>query len=554
MRLSPGKVQVPASVFVSGSVRRMVPATPITNMDTTDLMASIDGGRRDALDGGHRDDSRMYGAKSAGRAPIPMPFFTRDTTESQGERQRREQPTTDPFFSVGDGETEREVSTISSATGTNPYSSISSISSLFSQGSMRKVISNLSGKSSAQDLSSGSTSRGSLSAQSSQSALGLNSAPAITGQPLLAQPASIRRDDPHAIQTANKNRMPIPSLSSTTLAHTHPHLVEERGHAGRNGMKRSASFSRPADMIKRAPSYGGPKAQPSQQPPEVPPKTGDMGHGPRRRKHKRERSDSSLDFEGSGTGTGSDYDTEDVPPSSAPSSDRITQVSPVKTTSTPALGYAWDSSPSPDKLTSSMRRVASPTRMFGSARLLSSPSKLMASPMLLPSKFFGRKKIRPKIQDDHSGGSGSGGGSVSPGAAREGTVFPVLPVDDDAMDIDVDPQQVHHNHYNSGPIGMAISPSDTASPMGGITPRPRVMSTPRPGALRRKVSSDWGVPDPIYERHASAELRSVRQSPIEERRDGEPRRKRVKTDELESPPPRVRGGPPASAMFVVSPI
>ena len=552
MRLSPRKDQGPMSIFASGSVRRRVPTPPKT-ADPTDLMASLDGGsRRDALDGGHREDAQLFAGKSAGRAPIPAPFFSREMMQSQSERQRGEQqgqPFTlgnDAFFSAA-GETDREASTISSATGTNPYSSISSISSLFSNGSMRKVFPGLGSKTSSQELSSGNTSRGSISEQANQPVDLQQGATAGTGSQ--QQPGSIRRNDPHAIQTANKNLIHIPSLPSITLAHTHPHLVEERGHSGRNGMKRSASFSKPADLIKRVPSYGGLKGQLSQQPPEVPPKDQYMGHGPRHHKHKRERSDSSLDFEGSGTGTGSDYDTEDVPPSSAPSSDRITQASPLKAAHAPALGYAWDSSPSPDKITDTMRRAPSANGMFASSRLLSSPSKLMASPTLLPSSFFGRKKRKPRMQENSSAdGSGSGRGS-SP--AREATVSPIPFAEDDAMDVDVDHQQTpaQSNRYNSGPVGMAISPSDTASPMGGITPRPRVMSTPRAPSLRRKVSSDWGVPDSIYERHASAELRSIRQSPIEERREGEPRRKRVKTDELESPPPRTRGGPLVSTLI-----
>jgi hypothetical protein len=162
--------------------------------------------------------------------------------------------------------------------------------------------------------------------------------------------------------------------------------------------------------------------------------------------------------------------------------------------------------------------------------MLASPGKLLASPKLL----FGRRKAKPKAKDQ--GDDRSGGGSVSPTPAREATASPVL--EDDAMDIDDDLLKT------PGPPPpmreLLLSPTNTASPMGGTTPRPRVMSTPRP-TLIRKVSTDWDVPT-AGGRYASAELRSVRQSPIEERREGEPRRKRVKTDELESPPPRVQGG------------
>jgi hypothetical protein len=524
MHLSPHKDQL-------GSVRR-VAGTPHTVMDPSDLMASIDGGRRDDLDSLSRGGFRL--GKSARRAPIPTPFFSLDMVRSKGETERRERPHqalslgADPFFSIGGVEGNGELASTSSATtasgsGTTPYSTVSSVSSLFSNGSMRKVLSGLGGKSSSHDFPrSGANSR-----KASTSSTSTNPQPQQQQQPL-----AIRRDDPNPIMTANK-ATPIPVIPS--LAETHPHLVDT-STTGR-GIKRSASFSRPPALHKRAPSYGGPakpKPQPPQQQqeqaPEVPPKAESASLEPSRPRHKRERSDSSLDLE-------SEYDTEDVPPSSAPSSDRITQVSPLKS------AFSWDSSsPSPEKM----------EKMYGATRkMLASPGKLLASPNLLPGKLFGRRKIKPKVKDQ--GDNRSGSGSISPGPGRDGTISPVPYPEDDAMDIDIDHLQTPGQHsQNSGSnlLAMAISPTDTASPMGGTTPRPRVMSTPRP-PLTRKVSTDWDVPIGGG-RYASAELRSIRQSPIEERREGEPRRKRVKTDELESPPPHPRGGTPVSLPLLLS--
>ena len=509
MQLSPAKDQA-ISVFQSRSIQR-IKGTPHTVVDPMDLMASIDGGRRDELD--ELTGAKFRPGKSAGRAPIPMPFFSRDMVRSKEESERREQKgqvsavPTDLFsFSSTTGERESEQTNAAPmATGNGSgATAYSSISSLFSNGSMRKVINGLGGsKGNAPDApSTGRTSRNNST----------SSTPA--NQPQLP---IMRRDDPNPVVTANK-LAPIPALPS--LTQTHPHLADHFAN-GRGGIKRSASFSKPAELIKRAPSYGGPaKPKTQQQPPALgdPPKVESTAQDSHRPRHKRERSDSSVEVE-------SEYDTEDVPPSSAPSSDRIVQVSPLKS------AVSWDSSsPSPEKLDT----------IYGSAkRMLASPGKLLAGPNLLPGKLFGRRKAKSKTGAVETV---ERTGSVGASPVGDDTLSPVSRPDDDAMDIDVDHLQTsaqhHSGHSSGGTDNMAISPTDPASPLGGVTPRPKVMSTPKP-LLTRKISADWDI---FGGRHTSAELRSVRHSPIEERREGEPRRKRVKTDELESPPSQLRGG------------
>ncbi|KAG8830587.1 hypothetical protein FRC18_007861 [Serendipita sp. 400] len=276
----------------------------------------------------------------------------------------------------------------------------------------------------------------------------------------------------------DNHHQPIPNLPKPTVLSTrHPHLADAFG--ARNGIKRSSSFSRPPDPIKRAPSYpdyGGIKEKPSPKP-----LTSSMPEEPIVPLvvigHKRDRSPSSVE------GSGSGYDTEDVPPSSAPSSDLIPSLSPLRATFFP--------SPSP-----------SPKRF--AADFLPAASGLLASPTLLPAKLFGRKRgVRPK---------GRGGKTASDTSDRERTSSPsppptLSPVSESNMMIG----------NNTGPKA-----SPDARMQLDETPRPRVMSTPR------------------MPRKASAELRTTRQSPLEPRRDGEPRRKRVKTDELATPPRELR--------------
>lgn len=281
----------------------------------------------------------------------------------------------DTFFSAG-ADSEAQPSTISSATASGAqFSSISSISSLFSNGSMRKVISGLSSKDNASDINANGGASG-------------NSVQVASTPPL--QPAAPVWSGVTSVRAGNRN-LPVPALSLP------PHLVEEKGHAGRNGIKLSANFSRPANPIKRAPSYGRPTHQwksamqesdPTPEAPSKSPESENAQHS-HRHWHKRECSEDSLEFDGSGTGTGSEYYTWDVPLSSAPSSDRITQVSPLR----PAHSlFPWDSSPSPEKITNTTP---------ASLRTLSSPSKsrLLASPNLLPGKFSGGKVSQNQRKD-----------------------------------------------------------------------------------------------------------------------------------------------------------
>ncbi|KAG8866556.1 hypothetical protein FRC20_008190 [Serendipita sp. 405] len=138
------------------------------------------------------------------------------------------------------------------------------------------------------------------------------------------------------------------------------------------------------------------------------------------------------------------------------------------------------------------------------ADFLPAASGLLASPTLLPAKLFGRKRgVRPKDR---------GGKTASDTSDRERTSSPsppptLSPVSESNM-------MIGNN------TGLKASPD--ARMQLDETPRPRVMSTPR------------------MPRKASAELRTTRQSPLEPRRDGEPRRKRVKTDELATPPRELR--------------
>ncbi|KAG8766458.1 hypothetical protein FRC15_006280, partial [Serendipita sp. 397] len=229
----------------------------------------------------------------------------------------------------------------------------------------------------------------------------------------------------------DNHHQPIPNLPKPTVLSTrHPHLADAFG--ARDGIKRSSSFSRPPDPIKRAPSYpdyGGIKEKPSPKP-----LTSSMPEEPIVPLvvigHKRDRSPSSVE------GSGSGYDTEDVPPSSAPSSDLIPSLSPLRATFFP--------SPSP-----------SPKRF--AADFLPAASGLLASPTLLPAKLFGRKRgVRPK---------GRGGKTASDTSDRERTSSPsppptLSPVSESNM-------MIGNN------TGLKASPD--ARMQLDETPRPRVM-------------------------------------------------------------------------------
>ncbi|KAG8808906.1 hypothetical protein FRC17_003716 [Serendipita sp. 399] len=204
--------------------------------------------------------------------------------------------------------------------------------------------------------------------------------------------------------------------------------------------------------------------------------------------HKRERSPSSVD------GSGSGYDTEDVPPSSAPSSGPIPPLSP--------LGAAFNFSPSPSPKKSGLD-------------FLPGASRLLASPSLLPAKLFGRKKgVRPKDR---------GGRTTHDSSDRERTSSPSPPptLSSASRDVTLSPVSERPSAMDSTRL-MPLNATPDVRMHLDETPRPRVMSTPR------------------MPRKASAEFRSVRQSPIGPRKDGEPRRKRVKTDELATPPRELR--------------
>ncbi|PVF95656.1 hypothetical protein CPB86DRAFT_816992 [Serendipita vermifera] len=442
--------------------------------DPTDLLAALAG-----------DQSIGRGGRPP-RAPLPKAFFTRDMMRPQGQRQGQvPELQSDPFFSGGNGSSSdidqsaglTTPSTTLSSTGRTPFSSISSASSLFSTQS-------------------------------------------------------------RSTQPPNSALASQPSLPSLTI--THPHLTE--GMLGRNGMKRSASFSKPHDGIKRAPSYGAMEnpnprlAKGSsvhtitnnagvngalREEPQIPPVLSG---------HKRERSDTSFTRAMGGEGSG--YDTEDAdmqPPSSAPSSDPISQYSPLK----PAF------EPSPAK-----SKKSSPSKPHGSGARFSigSPGALLASPTLLPAKLFGRKKgVRPK-QDRPNSRTGETGSaddrertvSLSPsplpspslyGAFPGSSAVPATP--GSQMDVDMEMGFLSTRSPTMAMQSMALSssPGYSNDPDETITPRSRVMSTSR---ITRRMSMDL------------AEPRTTTQSPVGPRRDGEPRRKRVKTDELTTPPKELR--------------
>ncbi|CAG8550897.1 1135_t:CDS:10 [Acaulospora colombiana] len=411
--------------------------------DPTDLLTALAG-----------DQSIGRGIRPP-RAPLPKSFFTRDMMRPQGQRQGQvPELQSDPFFSGGNGSSsdiDQSVglttpSTTLSSTGRTPFSSISSASSLFSTQS-------------------------------------------------------------RSTQPPNSALASQPSLPSLTISH--PHLTE--GMLGRNGMKRSASFSKPHDGIKRAPSYGAMEnpnprlAKGSsvhsnanntntngvlREEPQIPPVLSG---------HKRERSDTSYtQVKGS---EASGYDTEDAdmhPPSSAPSSDPISQYSPLK----PAF------EPSPVK-----SKKSSPTKPQGAgARFsISSPGALLASPTLLPAKLFGRKKsVRPK-QDRPNSRIGETGSADD----RERT--------------------------------MSLSPSPLPSPSlyGAFPGSSAVPATP---GSQMDIDTEMGF---LSTRSPTIAMQSMALSPspgysndpdetITPRRDGEPRRKRVKTDELTTPPKELR--------------
>ena len=294
-------------------------------------------------------------------------------------------------------------------------------------------------------------------------------------------------------QSPSKQRG-IPNLPPLSVMR--PHLAND-AHGSRGGIKRSASFSRPPDPIKRAPSYPSinqrSKLRLTRSPPEVnivpEEPTSLLGH-------KRERSDSSL------TDTESGYDTEDVPPSSAPSSDVIPPVSPLK------AAFSPPKSP----------------RKVGPHKLLQSPTMLLASPRFLSGRIFSRKRgVRGKstessdVERDRTT-SASPTPSAFPRLGlpedRDPTLSPISPSTPGRRGMDLDRQLLSpdSSHTQSDRESSVLSHDST--------PRSRVMSTPRLPTARHK---------------ASAELKSGRQSP-RERGDGEPRRKRIKTDELSTPP------------------
>lgn len=286
------------------------------------------------------------------------------------------------------------------------------------------------------------------------------------------------------------------------LSVTHPHLNE--AHGSRGGIKRSASFSRPADPIKRAPSYPSISENSKLRLTHSPPETNIVPEEPvSLLGHKRERSETSF------VETESEYDTEDVPPSSAPSSDVIPPVSPLKA--------AFN--PSPPK---------SPRKGGPSPHKLLQSSKLLASPRILGGRLFSRKKGGKGKSAESSDVERDRTTSPSPTPSpfprldpiedRDVTLSPITPSTPGRRGMDLDRLLLSPDSFR------AHSDRESSVLSYESTPRSKVMSTPHLPVARHKTS---------------AELRTIRQSPVE-RREGEPRRKRVKTDELTTPPRLLR--------------
>jgi hypothetical protein len=457
---------------------------------------------------------------SHARAPIPM-MFTRDEMRSgselqnQAQIQAQAQPSSqlqsDGFFSAGLGDEVSSPATVSTGTGRTPFSSISSISSLISSHSIT-----------------------SSNADSTRS-LG----------PLYQQRGLHRK----------------PSLPPPAMTGLRTHLSEFTDR--RSGLKRSSSFSKPSDPIKRAPSYGNVKELPnpreaissnlsnstatirdnseSSWEPQGP--TGLLGH-------KRERSDSSIES--------TSYDTEDVPPSSAPSSGLISQRSPVKSIyETPPKPLPGSPLKAPFDPERAFTPSPSPTKMLEAPQSLT--KRLLGSPSLLPSRLFGKKKKSFRKKDKNGSDKGSGreitaslspspapslglpmspgllsspGGDIPPSPSSTGVPispmssgFPVSPITSrfpdsfspDSMDVEME---------------IDNTPTQLPNGLGLVGPNYRLIGPDSPGY------GLGGSGDQTTQRYrrSSTHGRVSRKPSFEPRREGEPRRKRVKTDELATPP------------------
>lgn len=354
------------------------------------------------------------------------------------------------------------------------------------------------------------------------------------------------------------HRLPSLPLQASSSIRTH---VSEFNERGRTGIKRSASFNKSSDPIKRAPSYGNIKepANPFtatksnlasstttiyagdqiEMGPTVPPKT--LGH-------KRERSDSSVE-------TG--YDTEDVPPSSAPSSGLISQRSPVK------MSYETPPKPlpgSPLKPAVELDKVftpsPSPTKML-EPPTSSSKKGFLSSPAFDAVKKFGKKRSlnlnKDKGADSKRDRSVTASPSPSPAPSL---VFPSIgspgedvPTSPTATDFFGSP---HSAAAPSSPFVVQfppVSPISSRFPDGlGLG-----LDTERDSDAMEVDETPTQLPSRLGSRHFRSSESPMnelsgsgafgipgtpgrRRSSVEPRREGEPVRKRVKTDELAERP------------------